>query len=227
MKLILIGNYELDRQESMKLFANMLQSGFIAAGIPSEIWLPTVCFGSFSKSTTNGLGKWLGYLDKWMVFPLILWFRANKKENRNSATVFHICDHSNSPYLNYLPGQRVGITCHDVLAIRGALGFQDAYCNASRFGIILQKWILSNLVKAKKLASVSELTLKQLRELNKGLIPEGKDWRVIPNAFNRDFRRVAPSDCKAALQQMGLPMDVPYILHLGSALPRKNRGVTN
>ncbi len=44
MKIILIGNYPLDYQESMQRFATMLSEGFEANGLETEIWKPAVFF---------------------------------------------------------------------------------------------------------------------------------------------------------------------------------------
>ena len=140
--MILIGNYPLDKQESMKRFAAILEEGFKKKGIETEIWLPIICFGRLFEATTSGFGKWLGYIDKWLLFPIVLKFRLLKASNKQAK--FHICDHSNAPYLAYLPKQRTGITCHDVLAIRGAFGYTDAYCPASGMGKVLQRWILNH-----------------------------------------------------------------------------------
>src|SRR4051812_8571498 len=139
MQIKLIGNYRPDRQESMIRFAQMLQAGLIRAGHQTEIWWPTVILGRFAKSTNAGIGKWLGYLDKWVFFPLVLKWRL--LTIGRDKILFHVCDHSNSPYLKHLPLQRTGITCHDVIAIRGGLGYADAYCDASKMGKILQRWI--------------------------------------------------------------------------------------
>lgn len=223
MKIILIGNYPPDKQESMNLFSSMLNKGFINSGIESEIWLPSVFFGTFSKSTSKGLGKWLGYLDKWVLYPLILKIRLLKNIHNNADVRFHICDHSNSLYLAYLPINKSAITCHDVLAIRGAFGFDDAYCKASSFGIILQKWILKNLVKARELATVSELTLRQLIELSNGFAPKTEKWQVIHNAYNGDFRPLSRQVSNQKIQAMGFLENKPFILHVGSSLERKNR----
>lgn len=223
MKIILIGNYPPDKQESMKLFSKMLSSGFSDSGVRSETWLPTIFFGRFSKNTNKGLGKWLGYLDKWILFPVILKSRLLKKKYKDPGINFHICDHSNSPYLAYLPRSKSAITCHDVLAIRGALGFEDAHCEASRFGIVLQKWILKNLLSAKKLAAVSALTYQQLEELRNGLQNGQSNWQVIHNAFNQDFHPLSMPVCEEKLPEIGFIKTQPFLLHLGSSLERKNR----
>jgi glycosyltransferase involved in cell wall biosynthesis len=220
MRVVLIGNYPKDRQESMERFARMLESGLNSAGHTTEIWRPTVFFGSFFKATSGGIGKWFGYVDKWVLFPLVLRF---KNAFRPKDTQYHICDHSNAFYLKHLPKQRTIITCHDVLAIRGARGHADAYCPASSFGKVMQEWILSNLISAKKIACVSHLTLNQLKELAAGKGKEASDWQVIHNGFNGDFSPVAAAEREALLKDTGLPADEPYILHIGSKLQRKNR----
>ena len=51
MKIIIIGNYSKDKQESMDRFAKVLYLGYQQAGIVSEIWSPSVWFAKSSKST--------------------------------------------------------------------------------------------------------------------------------------------------------------------------------
>ncbi len=222
MKVILIGNYTLDKQESMERFTVMLYEGFKTKEVAAEIWRPLVFFGNKSWNQHSGIGKYLGYIDKWLLFPLLLKWRLLKKSNRNHAVFFHVCDHSNAPYLKHLPKDRSGITCHDVLAIRGALGHADAYCPASGMGKILQKWILQNLSKAKKIACVSQHTLIQLEELSVKSNPKDKSWVVILNAFNAPFEPLSKAETNKRLQFVSLD-DSRFILHVGSSLPRKNR----
>ena len=224
MRIILIGNYPPDKQESMERFAQMLAAGFLNEGHPAVIWRPVVFFGRRAASTTTGMGKWLGYIDKWILFPFILRWRLLHKQYRSENIHFHICDHSNSYYLQQLPAARTVITCHDVLAIRGALGYEDAYVGASRAGKILQNWILNNLTSARKLAAVSSMTYQQLNALDKKH-PSGhpKNWKVIHNAFNADFRPMAEEETAGLLRKAGVDAGVPFLLHVGSGLPRKNR----
>jgi glycosyltransferase involved in cell wall biosynthesis len=223
MQIILIGNYPPDRQESMQRFAQMLDTGFRQAGFATTVWLPKVFFGALARHTDVGLGKWLGYLDKWVLFPLILRWRLRGKQADNCC--FHICDHSNSPYLSYLPANQTGITCHDVLAIRGGLGHADAYVGASRLGKLLQTWILSNLSRAERLAAVSHFTLNQLRELATPAAASLYDWRVIHNAFNANFWPMPATQSWSKLHAVSLSPDTPFLLHVGSDLPRKNRAL--
>lgn len=224
MQFILLGNYPPDGQESMERFAQMLHTGLLQAGVAAEIWRPVPVVGGRIGSTFAGPGKWLGYIDKWLLFPCILRWRVWRRGLRGAEVHFHVCDHSNAPYLGHLDQRRAGITCHDVLAIRGSLGHADAYVQASRFGKILQKWIYGHLRRAERLATVSELTLQQLLALG-GLTPAARPagWRVIHNAFNAHFRPMAAAEQVAVLGRTGLVLSAPFLLHVGSSHLRKNR----
>lgn len=222
-QVILIGNYSPDTQESMDRFAQMLREGFEHQNVTTEIWKPNVLIGKWASSTTKGFGKWLGYIDKWILFPFILKLRLIINGSQFSETQFHVCDHSNAPYLKYFPCDRVSITCHDVLAIRGAFGYTDAYCSASKFGIILQKWILRNLLKAKTIVAVSHFTMKQLKQFAAQYNYPEKNWSVISNGFNAAFKPLEPAITDTTLIKEGLNPGESFILHVGSQLERKNR----
>lgn len=223
MKIILIGNYPLDYQESMQRFATMLSEGFEANGLETEIWKPAVFFGGLFNITDSGLGKWFGYVDKYVLFPITLRLRLSRKKYNNKNIRFHVCDHSNAPYLKHLPKDKSGITCHDVLAIRGALGFSDAYAPPSRTGLILQKWILNNLGKANAVAAVSRFTLNQLNEISPKKTSQNRV--VIYNAFNAPFKPMGAVQSAAMLEKMGIREKEPFILHVGSGELRKNRSL--
>jgi glycosyltransferase involved in cell wall biosynthesis len=223
MRVIFIGNYTPDKQESMQRFSDLLYNGFKGAGYECEIWKPPVVAGRLFTSSVSGIAKWLGYIDKWILFPLILQWRVRKKSFHGTETRFHVCDHSNAPYLKFLPSENTAITCHDVLAIRGALGYKDAYCPTSVTGKVLQKWILSNLTKAKILATASRLTLNQLEMLSKYRSGDKRDWRIIHLGFNATFAPMEPALRNTRLKSVGLDSDTPFILHVGSSHPRKNR----
>jgi glycosyltransferase involved in cell wall biosynthesis len=223
MTIIIIANYPKDRQESMKRFAQMLQKGFVSAGVRSEIWHPLMFFGLFVRSTHFGLGKWLAYIDKFFIFPFVLTIRLMNKRFKGSDLHFHICDHGNAPYLNYLPKGRTVITCHDVLAIREALGYPETYTPVSPIGKYFQKWIFYHLSSSKLLATVSESTLKQLLELIEGKFADSKTWKVIHNALNAEFYPMDPEQRDILLEEAGLDLSMPFILHVGSNNVRKNR----
>src|SRR5689334_10192149 len=58
---LLIGNYSLDRQQSMQRFTTMMLQGLTAAGIPAEIAAPAPVLGKLFGAD-NFLGKWFAYI---------------------------------------------------------------------------------------------------------------------------------------------------------------------
>ncbi len=223
MTVIFIGNYLPDKQESMQRFTNSLQRDVAEIGMRTIVWIPPAVTSRYSKSTNTGLGKWLGYIDKWLLFPLIISGRRYLKGYNSKNFLFHICDHSNAPYLQWLPRSRTLITCHDVLAIRGGLGYADAYCPATATGKILQKWILGNLLKARWLTTVSNHTMQQLRELDNHNKKQPISWQVVYNSFNGQFWPMAQAERNEIAGGLNPHLQQPFLLHVGSDLPRKNR----
>jgi len=223
MHFVLIGNYPPDRQESMRRFAGIMAKGLQNRGLTVEILIPQARLAGKNSNTCQGVSKWLGYVDKWILFPFQLRRVVGKRQREFGDRVrYHVCDHSNAPYLALLPRDQTAITCHDVLAIRGAMGDPAAYCRASRMGTLLQRWILKHLRRAKRIACVSELTLRQLGETAGKNIPQA-GWRVVHNAFNAEFKKMQTEEACQILESQGIVLPRPFLLHVGSNLPRKNR----
>jgi glycosyltransferase involved in cell wall biosynthesis len=228
-KIILIGNYLPDKQESMKLFMLMFYEAYQLKSLVVDVWHPVVFFGKKATTTNNGIGKWLSYIDKYLLFPMVLIGKRIQAKIEKQDVVYHICDHSNAPYVLFLPRDKTVISCHDVLAIRGALGFKDSYCPASLTGRILQEWILYSLLKAHKIAFVSEFTKNQFLELkqlkNKQDIGSVPTYKIIYNGFNANFSQLKEEEVKKVFDRYNIHFSTPYIFHVGSALSRKNRGL--
>ena len=68
--------------------------------------------------------KYLAYVDKLLLFPLWLLLRAR------SFDLVHIADHSNAFYSFSVNPRRCIVICHDLLAMRGAMGDASAACEA-------------------------------------------------------------------------------------------------
>src|SRR6266513_2486207 len=89
---LLIGNYSLDRQQSMQRFTNMMLQGLTAAGVSAEVAAPDPILGKLFGAE-NFIGKWLAYIDKFILFP-----RQLRARLARHPAVVHICDHSNAMY---------------------------------------------------------------------------------------------------------------------------------
>ncbi len=211
---LLIGNYPLDRQQSMQRFATMMLHGLTTAGIPAEVIAPTPVFGNL-LGQENFIGKWLGYVDKFFFFP-----RQLRRRVAGQQAIVHICDHSNAMYCGDVANVPVVVTCHDLIAVRSALG-EELHCPVSFTGRLLQRWILRSLRRADSVVCVSNATRDDAERLVSRDGPSPK-LEIINNGLNYPYRKLAPEDAATRLKTIpGLAP--PFVLHVGSNLPRKNR----
>lgn len=218
MKIVLISNYINDHQKSMLRFAEMLKDGLISKGCEVELIAPQVFFGKLK--IPNFLSKWLGYLDKYLVFPIRLKMIARVLDKRS---VIHICDHSNAMYGKYFYSFFWGVTCHDLLAVRSARGeFSE---NTTRWsGKILQKWILSSIARAQYITCVSESTRNDLAKL----LPQKESvTSIIENGLNEPYCIFPHHELRGALKRIfstaSLNLPASFIVHVGSDSWYKNR----
>jgi glycosyltransferase involved in cell wall biosynthesis len=213
---LLIGNYTPDQQQSMQRFSDMMLQGLTAAGIPAELIRPEPVAGRV-KSLGKFAAKWFAYIDKYIFFP----GRLKRRLAMQSALV-HICDHSNAVYARHCRPHKTLVTCHDLLAVRGALGEQTD-CPASITGRILQRWILNGLRQADALACVSRATADDVERL----VVRGKDHppvTIVPMGLNYRYRKLPLDIARTHLAGIGkFDVDAPFVLHVGSNLRRKNR----
>lgn len=212
LRVLLIGNYDHDRQESMQRFADLLVRELPLRGLEVRLVKPAAHLGRF-KPAAGGVGKWLGYVDKFALFPLAL------PTHLEWCDVVHVCDHSNSMYCSRTRSRPTVVTCHDLLAVRGALG-EDTDCPAGFAGRHLQRWILTGLRHAHRLAAVSTYTLTDAKRL----VGAGPRLGLVLNGLNQPFSPVATEEVTRRLAPL-LPTvgSRPYVLHVGSNLRRKNR----
>ena len=213
---LLIGNSPADQQQSMQRFGAMMLAGLTNVEVRAELIRPAPILGRF-KLAGQLIAKWLGYIDKFVLFRPRL-----KRALAKKPVVIHICDHSNAMYTPRLGRIPVVITCHDLLAVRGALGEQTE-CPASATGRILQRWIRRSLARADVIASISSATAGEVERL----VIRGKArprHEIIPLGLNYPYRKLA---LKVALERLAridnFNIDLPFVLHVGSNERRKNR----
>jgi len=213
---LLVGNYPLDHQQSMRRFAHMMLDGLRAAGVSAELIHPPSFFGRV-RFAGRFVAKWLGYLDKFLLFPAAL-----KRRTTSKVELVHICDHSNAMYGRWVRERPVVVTCHDLLAVRGALG-EVPDTPASSAGKYLQRWILAGLARATAIVCVSNATLRDAQRLvrRRDGIPR---LLLIPSGLNYPYRKQEPERARQFLASIpGLAGGRRFVLHVGSNLPMKNR----
>lgn len=201
MRLLLISNYEPDRQFSMLKYAAWLEANLSAPGLQVVRASAPFVFGRLFPGT--GINKWLRYVDKFLLGAaqcLVLSGRVD---------ITHILDHSNSFLALFCRSRRTVITCHDVMAIKAARGAY-AQVRIGCSGRLFQRIILACLNRPDWIICASGNTQRELKEL----LPHAATV-VIDNPLNRIFTAAAPSAAGGKNR--------PYILHLGRSSWYKNR----
>ena len=212
---LLIGNFLPDQQQSMRRFGEMMLRELRALGIAAELKCPEAHFVRIVPEQFRFLRKWAGYVDKLIIFPKQL-------GKLRGLELIHICDHSNVIYAKHFPNVPVVVTCHDLLAVRGALG-EETDCPASWTGKMLQRWILAALRRTSAVVCVSRATEADAVRLL-GTKEKAPSIRVIENGLNYDYRPLPEEKVRPRLARLSqLKLDRPFVLHVGSGLRRKNR----
>ena len=217
--ILLVGNYRPDGQRSMQRFTRLLADGLSGRGLSVEIFYPPVIFGRLGAAN-HGIGKWLGYFDKYILTPFFL-RRAVRRTPR--PRLIHICDHSNAIYTRVVAAEPHLVTCHDLLAIRSALG--EIPQNPLRAtGKRQQAMILDGLRRSRHIVSVSGATKEDVIRLVGDSPPLA---HVIANALDGQFIRAAQTPRPALRQSLpdplGLPPEAEIYTHIGGEKWYKNR----
>ncbi|MBV9673888.1 MAG: glycosyltransferase family 4 protein [Verrucomicrobia bacterium] len=229
--ILLITNYPLDGQQSMWRAAGLIESGLRANGVEVLVAQPQPFFGLIGKILPR-LGKWLAYLDKYLLFPIILMSRARR------CLLVHIVDHSNAVYLFWLRSQKSIVTCNDLLAVRSARGEIPEH-RTGFGGKLLQKWIRAGLRRATHIACISEATrLDVLRLTGKSEQEVSRIYLGLGPAFEAELeRKLSSGVVLPPARRQGDPivlreqcrsrgsatLPIPYILHVGGSTWYKNR----
>jgi glycosyltransferase involved in cell wall biosynthesis len=210
MKVLLVGNYPFDGSTSMHIWSQALLRELLQLHVDVRIISPRPRLGKI-KPSVHGVGKWLGYIDRFVIFP-----RALRKAAAE-ADIVHLCDHGAAMYAPMIQKKPVVVTCHDMIAVRSARGELPGL-RSSTLGEILQRWICHGLKHATRVACVSQATFDEARRILK----EDVNLCVIQNGLNYPYQPLAPGEAERRLA--GFPtIHAPFVLHLGSNAAYKNR----
>lgn len=215
-RILVVGNYPADRQQSMLRVAQLLVRTYENSGQLVRLVQPPV-FVSRLPGLPSVVRKYLAYVDKLLLFPLWLTLRAR------SFDLVHIADHSNAFYSFCVNPRRCIVVCHDLLAMRGAMGDASAACEASAFGLWLQRLIMAGLRRPAGVSFISQATFDDFQRLVGR--PSGQRHAVIHLPLNAPFDPNPDPVALPRAEQVQLPPR-PFLLMVGSALARKNRALS-
>jgi glycosyltransferase involved in cell wall biosynthesis len=195
MRILLIGNFAPDRQESMLRYGKLLSTGLRNAGHHVDIWSPEPrLVRALPHYRYSGAAKFVGYFDKFVLFPRTV--RHQLRDRR--PDIVHILDHANSVYAPLFAGRPLVATCHDLLQIQAARGEFPQH-RVSSLGRRYQSWILGHIGRLPHVITPSTRTSLDLRRLT-GLGPN--QVTVIPNGLNYPYRPAAPAAARLVIARM-------------------------
>ncbi len=212
MNVLLVGNYAPDRQYSMLQFSCLLKSGLREAGYAVKVIHPKARLGRWPKQTRS-LKKWLGYADKFILFPVSLRSAASR------ADVVHICDHAYSLLTRYLEAISNVVTCHDLIAARASLSeFSGLHTRWS--GRRYQRMIMGGLARSRHVVCDSAATaadVLRLCEISSRMVS------VVYPALNFAYHRLPEAESIRRVKLMRIGDGERFVLHVGASAWYKNQ----
>lgn len=196
----------------MLRFATLLESELQKRGHTVRLLQPQPILGNDMYGHA-GLGKWLGYVDKFLLFPRKL------SSIKSAFDVVHICDHSNAMYTSLLRGIPHVVTCHDLLAIKSALG--EVPQNPVRpTGRQFQRMIVDGLKQAQRVICDSENTRLELLRIT-ARPPESVSRVYL--GLNYPYSPMETRKALALLEEHHIKTATPFFIHVGANQWYKNR----
>ncbi|MCP2045723.1 glycosyltransferase involved in cell wall biosynthesis [Pontibacter sp. HSC-36F09] len=161
--------------------------------------------------------KWLGYIDQYVVFPLLVRIRLSRC---SPETLFVFTDHALGPWVPLVSNRFHVIHCHDFLAQLSAIG-EIADNPTSWTGRYYQAYIRRGYSTGKNFISVSNKTRDELHKLHR---KRPAISEVVYNGLNRFFTSSAQTESRTKLAEVaGIDLSRGYILHIGGNEWYKNR----
>lgn len=199
---------------SQQHFARMLAASCLARGHTVQVREPGDSLQRRFRGTAAA--KWAGYLDQYLLFPRQLRQLAQQDA---PDTLYVFCDQALGPWVPLLADRPHVVHCHDLLALRSALGEWPE--NPTRLsGRLYQHYIRRGFRQARHFISISQQSRDDLHRLGP---PRPTTSEVVFNGLNHAYRPLPEAEARVTLQGAGI--DLPpagLLLHVGGGQWYKN-----
>lgn len=214
MNIVLFTHPAFLGSHSQAHFARMLLAAYRARGHQVALRQPEAVV--HRRVPTGRMSKWAGYVDQYLLFPRRM--RATMRDDP-ADTLYVFCDQALGPWVPQAAHRPHVVHCHDLLALRSALG--DIPENpTSATGRIYQRYIRRGFRQARHFISISQKSRTDLHRYG-GVTPVTSE--VVYNGLNHPYRPVAPDTARRVLRLAGLPADEEgCLLHIGGGQWYKN-----
>lgn len=215
MRILLVGDYLPDEIQSIRRFAEVLARELTARGHDVTLARARPCFGR-PKSTSAGWKRHLarlGYIDKYVLFPLHLRCAAA------GFDVVHFCTHEDTVPALFLSGIATVATCHDLIYLR-VLGGEIKEERPRLIARLRNGFVMWALKRVDKIVCVSEATRQDVLRL---AAIEPSRVSVVYNGLNYPYAPMASDEACRRLTRLGLPSEMFFYMHVGNQEFYKNR----
>ena len=212
MNLVLYTHPAFLNSQSHQHFARMLVRAYLRRGHAVELRQPTAVVRQYFGGRW---AKWAGYVDQYLVFPLRM---RRQVADDPEQTLYVFCDQALGPWIPRVAHRPHVVHCHDLLALRSALG-QVPENPTSWTGQIYQRYIRSGFQRAHHFISVSAKSREDLHVFGE-VRPVTSE--VVYNGLNHPYRRQPADKAQAILRRAGLPPPSGFLLHIGGGQWYKN-----
>lgn len=210
-RLALLPDFRAEGWPSMDLCADLLMSH-----LPGDFVAELVC-PRFRRLLTRlpVVGKKNAAFNADRLLNRFLHFPRYARAHARRFNLFHVVDHSYAQLVHSLPCDRTGVYCHDLDAFRSVL--EPARDTRSWWFRNLTERILGGLKKAAVVFHSTRGVGDEIRRL--GLIDPGKLIHA-PYGVASEFSH-SPASPPPPLPWLDALAGVPWVLHVGSCIPRK------
>lgn len=215
MKIYLFAHPDFLDSKSMPKFATMIATGMKERGHDINVLMPMPYFYKIPCSVK--IKKWLGYIDQYVLFPLIIKLKLN---NISLDSVFVFSDQALGPWVPLVKNRPHVIHVHDFLALNSSLG-KFKLNEISWTGKIYQKYICRGFNEGRRFVSVSHKTKSDLEGFLQNPPLESV---VVHNGLNYPFKPVSKRQAKEVFEKFNV--DFPesgFFIHVGGNQWYKNR----
>jgi glycosyltransferase involved in cell wall biosynthesis len=214
-RLVVLCDYPEEGWPSMDLAAEILVRE-LRSGHSDEVKADRVCPLFRSRAArVPGLGRLRFAANADRLLNRLWDYPRYARSRAGEYDVFHICDHSYSQLVHALPPGRVGVMCHDLDTFRCLT--EPNVERRPRWFRAMARHILRGLQRAAVVFYLTESVRRQI--IRHGLLDTARLVKA-PNGVAAEFTPDGP-EAHPLPELMGRP----YLLHVGSDVPRKRLDV--
>ncbi|KPF49509.1 hypothetical protein D621_14955 [beta proteobacterium AAP51] len=214
MKLVFLAHPEFLGLRSQGHFVRMLAAACQARGHAVQVRQPRGRLQQAFAGTP--LAKWAGYAEQYLLFAQEL---RRLARHDDADTLYVFCDQALGPWVPALVHRPHVVHCHDLLALRSALGeLPENPTRAS--GRVYQRYIRRGFAQARHFISISRQTRADLHRLGQ-VRPLTSE--VVFNGLNHAYAPLARPEALVALARAGFHLpQAGLLLHVGGGQWYKN-----